>query len=38
MTDDALQGAADDLVAHLMRLGPDVHVVRRLITNGAEGD
>jgi DNA/RNA-binding domain of Phe-tRNA-synthetase-like protein len=37
MTDEALQAAADDLVAHLMRLGPDVRVVRRLITSGAEG-
>ena len=41
MTDEALQAAADDLSAHLSRLGPDVHIVRRLIATGAhldEGD
>jgi DNA/RNA-binding domain of Phe-tRNA-synthetase-like protein len=37
MTDEALHAAADDLVAHLKRLGPDVEIARRLITNGAEG-
>jgi DNA/RNA-binding domain of Phe-tRNA-synthetase-like protein len=34
MTDAALAAAADDLVSHLSRLGPDVVAVRRLI--GAE--
>lgn len=34
MTDEALHAAADDLVAHLSRLGPDVRVVRRLIAAG----
>jgi DNA/RNA-binding domain of Phe-tRNA-synthetase-like protein len=45
MTDDALHAAADDLVAHLARLGPDVRVTRRLLAVGttptntrAEGD
>ncbi len=41
MTDEALLAAADDLSAHLLRLGPDVHIARRLITTGAnldEGD
>lgn len=32
MTDEALHVAADDLVAHLARLGPAVTVARRLIT------
>ena len=32
MTDDALHAAADDLLAHLARLGPDVRFARRLIT------
>jgi DNA/RNA-binding domain of Phe-tRNA-synthetase-like protein len=32
VTDEALTAAADDLVAHLIRLGPDVHAVCRLIT------
>jgi DNA/RNA-binding domain of Phe-tRNA-synthetase-like protein len=32
VTDEALTAAADDLVAHLIRLGPDVHAVGRLIT------
>jgi DNA/RNA-binding domain of Phe-tRNA-synthetase-like protein len=32
MTDEALHATADDLVAHLGRLGPDVRAVRRLIT------
>lgn len=31
MTDDALTAAADDLVTHLRRLGPDVRVVTRLM-------
>jgi DNA/RNA-binding domain of Phe-tRNA-synthetase-like protein len=31
MTDEALQAASDDLVAHLTRLGPDVRVVCRLL-------
>ncbi len=34
MTDEALHAAADDLVAHLARFGPDVQVVRRLIASG----
>ena len=41
MTDDALHAAADDLSTHLSRLGPDVHIARRLITTGTtfdEGD
>ncbi|MBG6182423.1 DNA/RNA-binding domain of Phe-tRNA-synthetase-like protein [Arthrobacter sp. CAN_A214] len=33
MSDEALQTAADDLAAHLLRLGPDVRIVRRLIAN-----
>jgi hypothetical protein len=31
MTDEALHAAADDLAAHLARLGPGVRVARRLI-------
>lgn len=31
LTDEALTAAADDLVAHLRRLGPDVQVARRLV-------
>jgi DNA/RNA-binding domain of Phe-tRNA-synthetase-like protein len=41
MTDEALHGAADDLVSHLARLGPDVHIARRLIASATmpfEGD
>ena len=38
MTDDALHTAAEDLVAHLKRQGPDIQVVRRLIALGTEGD
>ena len=38
MTDAALDAAADDLVAHLTRLGPDVRAVRRLIAAGATPD
>jgi DNA/RNA-binding domain of Phe-tRNA-synthetase-like protein len=40
MTDEALTTAADDLVDHLTRLGPDVRAVRSLIAAGtvpAEG-
>jgi DNA/RNA-binding domain of Phe-tRNA-synthetase-like protein len=32
MTDAALQSAADDLVAHLRRLGPDVQAAQRLLS------
>jgi DNA/RNA-binding domain of Phe-tRNA-synthetase-like protein len=35
VTDDALHAAAEDLIAHLARLGPEVQVVRRLIAPGA---
>jgi DNA/RNA-binding domain of Phe-tRNA-synthetase-like protein len=35
VTDQALHAAADDLAAHLARLGPDVRVARRLIGRGA---
>lgn len=41
MTNEALAAAADDLVAHLTPLGPDVRAVRRLIaadTTTDEGD
>jgi DNA/RNA-binding domain of Phe-tRNA-synthetase-like protein len=40
MPDEALHAAADDLVSHLTRLGPDVQIVRRLIAGGStsEGD
>lgn len=31
MTDEALDAAADDLITHLTRLGPEVRVARRLI-------
>ena len=34
MTDKALREAADDLTAHLARLGPDVVTARRLIADG----
>jgi DNA/RNA-binding domain of Phe-tRNA-synthetase-like protein len=34
MTDEALHTAADDLVAHLARLGPGVQAARRLIAAG----
>lgn len=34
MTDRALEAAAEDLTAHLTRLGPDVHSSRRLIRAG----
>jgi DNA/RNA-binding domain of Phe-tRNA-synthetase-like protein len=35
MTDEALHAAADDLVAYVTRLGPDVGVARRLMSAGA---
>jgi DNA/RNA-binding domain of Phe-tRNA-synthetase-like protein len=38
MTDVALRAAADDLSTHLSRLGPDVHIARRLITTGTNPD
>jgi hypothetical protein len=41
MTDEQLHAAADDLVAHLTRLGPDIHTACRLLIAGptpAEGD
>jgi DNA/RNA-binding domain of Phe-tRNA-synthetase-like protein len=38
MTDEALLAAGEDLIAHLTRLGPDVHTVRRLIADGTQGD
>jgi DNA/RNA-binding domain of Phe-tRNA-synthetase-like protein len=41
VSDDALLAAAENLIAHLARLGPDVRVYRRLITADAslsEGD
>jgi len=31
VTDEALHATADDLTAHLARLGPDVRAARRLI-------
>jgi DNA/RNA-binding domain of Phe-tRNA-synthetase-like protein len=34
LADEALHAAADDLVAHLARLGPDVRAARRLIAAG----
>ena len=34
VTDEALHAAAEDLVAHLTRLGPDVRAARRLIAGG----
>ena len=38
LPDEALQAAADDLAAHLARLGPDVRAVRRLIAAGTTPD
>jgi DNA/RNA-binding domain of Phe-tRNA-synthetase-like protein len=38
MTDEALHAAADDLVAHVARLGPDVTVARRTISAAAISD
>lgn len=35
MSDESLHVAAEDLVTHLTRLGPDVHAERRLITAGS---
>jgi DNA/RNA-binding domain of Phe-tRNA-synthetase-like protein len=35
MTDEALHAAADDLAAHLTRLGPDVRIARRLMAANA---
>ena len=35
MTDEALLAAADDLSTHLLRLGPDVHIARRLLSSSA---
>jgi len=32
MTDAALQATLDDLSSHLLRLGPDVHIARRLMS------
>ena len=34
VTDDAVSAAADDLIGHLARLGPDVRASRRLIGRG----
>jgi DNA/RNA-binding domain of Phe-tRNA-synthetase-like protein len=38
VTDGALHAAADDLVTHLTRLGPDVRAARRLIAAGPAPD
>ncbi|HET9015434.1 MAG TPA: hypothetical protein VFN57_07550, partial [Thermomicrobiaceae bacterium] len=38
MSDAALHAAADDLLAHLSRLGPDVRPARRLIGAGSVAD
>ncbi|GAA4569595.1 B3/4 domain-containing protein [Micromonospora coerulea] len=38
MTDEQLHAAAEDLIVHLARLGPDVRVVRRLIAAGTTPD
>jgi DNA/RNA-binding domain of Phe-tRNA-synthetase-like protein len=38
MTNEALLAAGEDLIAHLTQLGPDVHIVRRLIADGTQGD
>ena len=38
MTDEALEAAAIELVAHLARLGPDVRVACRLLTAGTTSD
>jgi DNA/RNA-binding domain of Phe-tRNA-synthetase-like protein len=38
LTDEALHATADDLAAHLARLGPDVRSARRLITAGTTPD
>jgi DNA/RNA-binding domain of Phe-tRNA-synthetase-like protein len=33
MTDEQVHAAADDLTAHLRRLGPDVHIARRFLSS-----
>jgi len=38
MTDEALHAATEDLISHLMRLGPDVEVARWLIPGVAQAD
>ncbi len=38
VSDDALTAAADELVTHLGLVGPDVHVVTRLIGLDRTGD
>jgi DNA/RNA-binding domain of Phe-tRNA-synthetase-like protein len=38
MTDEALAAAAEELISHLTRLGPDVRVARRLIGAGTTPD
>jgi DNA/RNA-binding domain of Phe-tRNA-synthetase-like protein len=37
MTDEQLQTAADDLAAHLDRLGPDVHIASRVLSSRSRG-
>lgn len=32
LTDEELQAAADDLIDHLTRLGPDIRITRHLLT------
>jgi hypothetical protein len=36
MTDEALHTVADDLLARLTRLGPDIHAALRLMTAGPD--
>jgi hypothetical protein len=36
MTDEALDAAADELVRHLRRLGPDLRIARRLISTDSD--
>ncbi|HSK25894.1 MAG TPA: phenylalanine--tRNA ligase beta subunit-related protein [Jiangellales bacterium] len=38
VTDEALQAAAEELVGHLTRIGPDLRVVRRLLNAGPTPD
>jgi hypothetical protein len=38
MTDQAIDSASEALVDHLMRLGPDVRVERRLIAVGTTSE
>ena len=38
MTDEALHTAADDLVGHLTRLGPEVQVARRMLAPGTSDE